>query len=338
MALVATCSTACGGDPQDTSVDAGGDDHDANGCARPSLEPVWLEDYATEIIEKLTGASEISPGVTLTDRASAQNRNDARDYISDQLQAWGYEVMIDAYGSGANVVGELSADQPVGEVVLLGAHFDGVPSSPGANDNASGVALVLATARAIAESDCRQRDLLVALFDEEEIGLVGSQNLAALLSEAEVPLVSVHTVDQMGWDSDGDRTVELELPALELEELYTNLVAEHELDIPLSPTTVTSSDHQAFRLEGYRCTGLTEEYIGGDTTPHYHTPGDTAATVDIEYLASSARLVIAAMEAQLDAELSTRVDPSRRSVLEALRAARPERVVRGPWPGYRPRR
>lgn len=60
-----------------------------------------------------------------------------------------------------------------GDVVMLGAHIDGVPAGPGINDNASGVSLALATAERLAH-DGRADRFRVALWGGEELGLLGS--------------------------------------------------------------------------------------------------------------------------------------------------------------------
>ena len=59
---------------------------------------------------------------------------------------------VDLNGAeAANVVATFPGNQLPDEILLIGAHYDTVPSSPGANDNASGVALLLATARRLNE-------------------------------------------------------------------------------------------------------------------------------------------------------------------------------------------
>lgn len=70
---------------------------------------------------------------------------------------------------GRNVVAQFSAENPK---LILGAHFDSVPGSPGANDNASGTAAILEMARRL-PAELRQQIYFVS-FDAEEDGLIGS--------------------------------------------------------------------------------------------------------------------------------------------------------------------
>lgn len=74
--------------------------------------------------------------------------------------------------TGRNVIAHLQGvTQPT---VLLGGHYDSVPGSPGANDNASGTAVVLALARSLSTSPIAQQTWFLA-FDGEEDGLRGSR-------------------------------------------------------------------------------------------------------------------------------------------------------------------
>ena len=80
---------------------------------------------------------------------------------------------------GLNLILELEG-QEAGPPVLIGAHYDSVPGSPGADDNASGVAVLLELARLLAQRPPRQPVWLVA-FDLEEWKMRGSRALAGEL-------------------------------------------------------------------------------------------------------------------------------------------------------------
>ncbi len=174
---------------------------------------------------------------------------------------------------------------------MIGAHFDSVSGSPGANDNGTGVSIVMALARYLRAVDCRQINVMFVFFDQEEVGLVGSTFFAGWLQQSGLDVAAVHTVDQMGWDQDGDRAIELERPDTGLYELYSAATAAGGFSVPLAATQTGSTDHVSFRQKGFAAVGITEEYAGGDTTPYYHTPGDTYDTVNFAYLALTTALV-----------------------------------------------
>ncbi len=296
LALAAGCGASGGGGDDDdvgpdadpTAPDADPTAPDASPCGALDVEPAWLTPALSDAISRLSGASEIVPGTTLPDRATAPRRGIARDWIADQLDALGLAPQLHAYGSGTNVWARLPGSDPSAGWIVLGAHYDSVAGSPGANDNASGVAAVLASARLLRDT-CRRAGVIVALFDQEEIGLVGSEAFADLLVDTAEDVVAVHTIDQLAWDEDGDRVYEIELPTQTIWSQYQ--AAAGALGFDVSETTVTTTDHQAFRERGFPAAGVTEEYFGGDTTDCYHLPCDVFADVDLAYTTDGVSLI-----------------------------------------------
>lgn len=245
-------------------------------------------------MSRLSGAQPLWDDDTfvLAERSTPQNRAMAAQFIGEQLEALGLETSNHDYAEAArNVYAVLPATEDEAPYLVVGAHFDTVPGSPGANDNATGVALVLGLARYLQELPCRNRNIIFVLFDEEEIGLVGSWHFAELLSTQRFDVEAAHTIDQMGWDDNGDRAIEIERPDEGLLELYQAAAAQLADSRPLTPTQTGFTDHVSFRDWGFAAVGLTEEFVSGDTTPHYHMASDTFETVDLDYLASTTRLV-----------------------------------------------
>ena len=250
-----------------------------------------------DVLAALTGEAEIRPGLKLTDRFTPENRQEARTYLVALLTKLGLEPKRHTYATGENIYAVLSSGKPGAETVVLGAHYDSVRGAPGANDDGSGVAAVAGVALELSRVASRSRDLLIVFFDEEERGLTGSRAFAQKLKEENVPVHSVHTIDQLAWDSNKNRAVEIELPYERAMELYQKASDGLTPPIPLLATTETGSDHQAFRQVGFKAVGVTEEYRHKDTTPFYHKAGDAFATIDFEYLTSSTRLVVEVMKA-----------------------------------------
>jgi hypothetical protein len=77
--------------------------------------------------------------------------------------------------TAVNIIGLRPGRDPAAPAVLLMAHYDSVPGSPGAADDASGVAAALEIARAIPQAT-QARDLVLLLTDGEEVGLVGARD------------------------------------------------------------------------------------------------------------------------------------------------------------------
>ncbi len=261
-----------------------------------------LVDYEKRIISQLTGAAEISPGLTLVHRASVAERNAVRTYLIAEFAALGITAEAVAYTSGAtsgaNIIATLPGSE-AGPIIVVGGHFDGVPAGPAAADNATGTAMVLAIARHLVQVPDRKHTIVFAVFDQEELGLLGSRAYVAALKTAGTQLRGAHIYDMVSWDSDHDRAVELWSPTPALEAMYRakGMAAA----MPIQPVAFESSDHQAFLEGGFPAVGICEEYVGGDHTPHYHKASDTAANVQFDYLEAVTRLAFSVLEADVTA-------------------------------------
>jgi len=312
-ALIAACAVlpACGSDGAGSPTDASdltGDASPTDGsltdaaCTTPAACD-WLEAYQREVVGKLAGAQEIAPGVTLAHRASAAEREHARVYLLAELDRLGIPAERHTYrASGTNVVGTLApADgTPAGAgLIVIGAHLDSVAAGPGAADNATGVSIVLAAARYLREVPGRRHPVAFVLFDEEELGLIGSKAYAARLVTEQVPVAAVHAFDMLSYDMDGDRAIELWSPVAALEAAYR----EHGLaaGVPIQPVTFSRSDHQAFLDRGLPAVGIGEEFAADDHTPHYHQATDTYDRIDFTYLTASTRFALGVIEAGVTA-------------------------------------
>ena len=266
---------------------------------KPAVDVGALE---REIVAKLSGAEEIRPGLKLVNRFTPENKQAARAWLEQLWTGLGFQVQKQDYSAeGENLYALLPATvagaSEAAEYIVLGAHYDSVRNTPGANDNATGTALVTAVAAELSRLPRRARNVIFILFDEEERGLRGSRAFAQKIKDDGLRVHSVHTVDQMGWDKDGDRAVELELPYDGALALYEAAAKSLPAPVPLLVTKEAGSDHSAFRRLGFPAVGLTEEYRNHDTTPFIHKPGDTFDTVDFAYLRSTTGLAVAALKA-----------------------------------------
>lgn len=254
--------------------------------------------FQKKVLAALTGETEIAPGLKLANRFDLENRKAARDYLAATLKDIGLTPQRQAYGTdGENIYAELKSGKAGADAIILGAHYDSVRVAPGANDDGTGVAAVLGVARTLVRMTPQTHDVIVVFFDEEERGLVGARAFAQMLVDTGRAVHSVHTIDQVGWDSNHNRAIELELPFDGIVDVYKDAAARLKMDIMIHTTTEAGSDHSAFRRLGFKAVGITEEYRNKDTTPYYHKATDTYDTVDFDYLASTTRLVAEVMRA-----------------------------------------
>ncbi len=271
---------------------------DAAGCA-PLGDCDWLVAYQRRIVGALAGAEDISPGLKLTHRASIAERNASRQFLMDEFAALGLTATRHDYQTpthtGANVLATLPATGGTGDTIIIGAHFDSVPAGPGAADNATGVAIVLATARFLKDQPNRTHPVIFALFDQEELGLIGSKEWVKTLVPADI--AGVHVFDMLSFDGDGDHAVELWSPSASLLSVYQTHGAA--AGTPISSVTFQYSDHQAFLDAGIAATGVGEEFVANDHTPHYHKVTDTFDHVSFDHLARVTHLALAVLDAEV---------------------------------------
>jgi peptidase M28-like protein/PDZ domain-containing protein/PA domain-containing protein len=192
----------------------------------------------------------------------------------------------------ANVIGILPGTDPAlaAETVVIGAHYDHLGLAdgvvyPGADDNASGTAVVVGLARAFAAAGGNARTLVFALFGAEELGLIGSRHYVdrpAVPLDRTVAMVNFDMVGRLqgrtlsvGGGDSGNRLRALVSQAAQLEGMTLDLHGS-----PYGP-----SDHARFYAAGVPVLFF---YTGGHSD--YHKPSDTADKIDAAGMARIAAL------------------------------------------------
>lgn len=203
--------------------------------------------------------------------------------------SWGVPVPA---GRSVNVVATRGDVVPGEPWLVVGAHLDTVPQAPGAEDNASGVGVLLAVAEATAGRRTRLPVVLVAFGSEEPRGPsdedhhYGSRAYVAGLGPAErrtlrgmvsLDRVGVGDVVPVGSAADPDAGH------------AQMLRAAARVGVPtLTDPFQRSSDHWSFVREG-----LPGVRLGGTPYPGYHSPGDVSGLVSPRQLTRVARIVVA---------------------------------------------
>ena len=116
----------------------------------------------------------------------------ARDWLVSELESYGLDVSLQ--GEFDNVVAERK-NNASDKVILLGAHYDTVPTTPGADDNNSAIAVCLEAARVLSKySDASFR---VVIFNREEDGLLGSYEYVDEINKNDI--AEVHIFEMVGY-------------------------------------------------------------------------------------------------------------------------------------------
>ena len=150
----------------------------------------------------------------------------ATDYVIKQFETYGIQPFFKTYNDSflandtktKNIVGVVKGNDSLlsKEYIVLGAHLDHIGTAKviggdsianGANDNATGVSVVLALAKHFATMKSIKRSLIFVLFGAEESGLVGSKHLANKLKELNTPIYTMLNFEMVGVPMAGKKYV-----------------------------------------------------------------------------------------------------------------------------------
>jgi hypothetical protein len=250
----------------------------------------------------------------------------AADYITDELCQLGYDVADHNFPDNnrlfRNIIATRRGSRLPHERIIVLAHYDTVARSPGADDNASGVAVLLEIARVLAQLNFDRTVHFISVSLEENehdadpcSGTRGSRALAAYARENNWNIEGVVVLESVAYA--GNNIVQSVPPGVtipvpeignfiavignefsrELAGSFALAVERYRVDLPYVELVVPGkgellpdsrrSDHAPFWDEGYTAIMLT------DTTnfrnPHYHQQSDTLETLNLEFAANVCR-------------------------------------------------
>ena len=240
----------------------------------------------------------------------------AAEYVEAQLGDAGYSVHRETYRIGnaelRNIVAEVKGGTRASEIVVIGAHYDSVMGTPGANDNGSGAAALLALARTFAAAKPERTLRFVAFANEEppyfQTDEMGSEVYARGCRARHESVVAMLSLETMGYFSDVAGSQKYPFPFNLLYPSTGNFIAfvgnvgshalvresigafrEHATipsegaAVPDSIPGIGWSDQWAFWRIGTPALMVTD--TAPFRYPHYHEPTDTPDKVDYERLA-----------------------------------------------------
>ena len=177
--------------PAEARVDIGPpgcDPSSAAGLAACVSEPNWEADLAFI-------ATPRDPG--------SPHWQEVQDLCARRFKDLGYTVELQAYGTGGigvNVIGTKLGGARPDEHVIVSAHYDHIKGCAGADDNGSGAAGTLEAARVLSYGTW-DRTLVVACWDQEEDGLIGSGQYALRAKKQGDDIVAAYVFEMIGFES-----------------------------------------------------------------------------------------------------------------------------------------
>ena len=247
----------------------------------------------------------------------------AETYLADHFRDLGLEVSHHSFtalgDTYRNVIATLPTSAPALPPLIIAAHYDTVQGSPGADDNASALAVMLEAARCLREASLTREVRFIAFCLEEE-DLLGSLAYASWLRESNERIVGAIVLECVGYarSDEGSQQkppgVPVAVPtvgdflAIVGNTASAKLVAtveggakEHVPDLKTVSLLVPGngellpdarrSDHAAFWHHGYPAVMLTD--TANFRNPNYHQPTDTIETLDLEFMDKVAKAVTA---------------------------------------------
>ena len=260
--------------------------------------------------------------------SSLTRLQETQEYLAGQFRSFGLAVSshsFDALGhTFQNVIATIPPRAPGTGTrlapLLIAAHYDTVVGSPGADDNASGLAVLLEVARRLSAVPVSRPVRFIGFCLEEE-DLLGSLAYAACLREQKQDILGAIVLECVGYAQPGEGSqtippgVPITVPSVgdflgvvgntRSSELVAGIEQAARLHVPelnivpllvpgngeLLPDT-RRSDHAAFWHYGYPAVMLTD--TANFRNPHYHRPTDTLETLDFTFMAKVAEAVTAA--------------------------------------------
>jgi hypothetical protein len=242
----------------------------------------------------------------------------AAEFVSESLKRVGYQPTLQRYEARgkrfANIEAELRGGSRGDEAFIVGAHYDTRRHSPGADDNASGIAALLALARHFANRPAAGTLRFVAFTNEERPFLrtskMGSRVYATACRKRNESITGMVSLECLGYASDrvGSQRLSLfgylaprtgnfaafvanrrsralmETAARAFSDTPGSVHAERFV-MPQHFPGAWSSDHWSFWKEGYPAFMVTD--TAPLRNPHYHKQSDTPETLNYEWLAAA---------------------------------------------------
>lgn len=241
--------------------------------------------------------------------ANSDGNRWVREELAGALERHGFEVTLQ--GRFQNVVA--LPRRPRGPITVIAAHYDTVPDCPGADDNASGLAVMLECAAALTDGGVG-----FIAFNAEEEGLLGSSDFVMHgLPSLHCPIAQAHILEMVGFRGASASSQALPLPWLPrrlrapdfiglLAKAGSNMMAEAALRSSEAPALrvlsaktwgplhrlipdITRSDHFPFWCAGVPALLWTD--TGNFRNPHYHRRSDGPDTLDYGFMAEVAVLL-----------------------------------------------
>ncbi len=223
----------------------------------------------------------------------------ATTMVKDFLQGLGYSTSVQCYRPEAcSVIVDKAGESSSKKVIMIMAHLDSVGRSfAGADDNASGTAVLMEVARVLKDYD-NKNTIRFFVTNGEESGLLGAKHYANVLkNNGEIKnLILAINMDMVGYNSNGIVELETDEQYEKLANWFAQLAGTYTKLKSKITIGAWGSDHVPFINGGVPTLLTIEDW--STKTPCYHTECDKPNTLNYDYAGEIAKLNLAAMMAK----------------------------------------
>jgi len=221
----------------------------------------------------------------------------ARDWIYNKMVGFGCDsVLIDTFDAQIyslddtcyNVIAYKVGSALPNNHIVIGAHFDAVDNSPGADDNGSGTAAVMEIARILKDVETFSTIVFV-LFDAEEIGLVGSGSYAERAFERGDSILFMLNMDMIAHKTNNSKANLYHGSDLTYVELWQDLADSLWGIEGVLAGEASNSDHHSFIQYGYDAMFIHEYHF----STVYHSPSDSTSYLNYIYMSRLTQITMA---------------------------------------------
>jgi len=261
----------------------------------------FSSDSLVKTVRELSGEDSVVINGTKTiikNRAAYLGGNLTENYLKARLAGYKLEVQTQKYSiNGLNVYGIQKGIKYPDEVLIIGAHHDAVTNYC-ADDNASGVATVMETARVLSKN-CFEYTIIYAFWDEEEAGLWGSTYHAKQAKANGQKFRGIINMDMLGYDSNNDRKFDIHVypdpVSLSLADSTKSIIKRYNLN--LDPQIINPGsdrgDHYSYWKQGiYSGIAYGERIFTDDPNPAYHSVNDRIGLFNLPYFYELSKMTI----------------------------------------------
>lgn len=265
-----------------------------------------MTSYLRGVVTKLAGE------IGVRSHLHPEQLDETARFVAGEFEAFGLPVTRQGFTFRKrryeNVVAAAGVPEAHERTLVIGAHYDTVRTTPGADDNASGIAGLLGLAMLLAAAPPRVSVRLAAFALEEPPAYrsrnMGSYHYARSLFEAGQAIDGMICLEMIGYFSEREGSQRFPLPFMKRwfsgtgnfiamvgnrrSSAFTTAVAEgfrrgtdlpvFTLNAPAAVVGIDFSDHWSFGKFGYRALMVTDTAFYRN--PHYHSPSDLPETLD----------------------------------------------------------